>query len=209
MRRPERSVPRHPVDVGYGTDRSETKKTSNLGFRERLRNMNKTRETAQDVPQRPVDVGTGTDRAGRREAHEVQWTSVMRRPERSGDRTHACLHGFRERLRNINKTRKPAQDGAHEVRWTSVMRRPERSGDFEPIRNVLVRKRLRLQKNKNRSFDRFLFFTSARRDSNPRPSPWQGDTPPLSHLRVSYELPAFPLGTLLLYTLATDLSTKN
>ena len=28
----------------------------------------------------------------------------------------------------------------------------------------------------------FRFFTqSTRRDSNPRPSPWQGDTPPLSH----------------------------
>ncbi len=25
---------------------------------------------------------------------------------------------------------------------------------------------------------------SARRDSNPRPSPWQGDTPPLSHSRT-------------------------
>ena len=26
---------------------------------------------------------------------------------------------------------------------------------------------------------------SARRDSNPRPSPWQGDTPPLSHSRLT------------------------
>ena len=26
-----------------------------------------------------------------------------------------------------------------------------------------------------------LFTQSTRRDSNPRPSPWQGDTPPLSH----------------------------
>ena len=26
--------------------------------------------------------------------------------------------------------------------------------------------------------------SSARRDSNPRPSPWQGDTPPLSHSRT-------------------------
>ena len=29
------------------------------------------------------------------------------------------------------------------------------------------------------------FLISARRDSNPRPSPWQGDTPPLSHSRIS------------------------
>ncbi len=27
---------------------------------------------------------------------------------------------------------------------------------------------------------------SARRDSNPRPSPWQGDAPPLSHSRLLY-----------------------
>ena len=27
----------------------------------------------------------------------------------------------------------------------------------------------------------FYLFESTRRDSNPRPSPWQGDTPPLSH----------------------------
>ena len=31
----------------------------------------------------------------------------------------------------------------------------------------------------------FKICESARRDSNPRPSPWQGDTPPLSHSCVS------------------------
>ena len=31
----------------------------------------------------------------------------------------------------------------------------------------------------------FYLFESTRRDSNPRPSPWQGDTPPLSHSCVS------------------------
>ncbi len=31
-----------------------------------------------------------------------------------------------------------------------------------------------------------LFFPSARRGSNPRPSPWQGDAPPLSHSRIFY-----------------------
>ena len=29
-----------------------------------------------------------------------------------------------------------------------------------------------------------IYKKSARRDSNPRPSPWQGDTPPLSHSRI-------------------------
>ncbi len=41
------------------------------------------------------------------------------------------------------------------------------------------------KKRKNRINDTILSFSeSARRDSNPRPSPWQGDTPPLSHLRM-------------------------
>ena len=32
----------------------------------------------------------------------------------------------------------------------------------------------------------FYLFESTRRDSNPRPSPWQGDTPPLSHSCTTY-----------------------
>ncbi len=36
------------------------------------------------------------------------------------------------------------------------------------------------------SFMYFLKELSTRRDSNPRPSPWQGDTPPLSHSCSSY-----------------------
>ena len=34
------------------------------------------------------------------------------------------------------------------------------------------------------SLRKLLILQSARRDSNPRPSPWQGDTPPLSHSRI-------------------------
>ena len=33
----------------------------------------------------------------------------------------------------------------------------------------------------NTAFSVFGYKKSTRRDSNPRPSPWQGDTPPLSH----------------------------
>ena len=32
----------------------------------------------------------------------------------------------------------------------------------------------------------FCIIESTRRDSNPRPSPWQGDTPPLSHSCTTY-----------------------
>ena len=36
----------------------------------------------------------------------------------------------------------------------------------------------------NTAFSVFGYKKSTRRDSNPRPSPWQGDTPPLSHSRI-------------------------
>jgi hypothetical protein len=34
-------------------------------------------------------------------------------------------------------------------------------------------------------------FWSGRRDSNPQPSPWQGDTLPLSHFRMKSSLEDF------------------
>ena len=42
------------------------------------------------------------------------------------------------------------------------------------------------QNTKKDGYTVTIFSSSARRDSNPRPSPWQGDTPPLSHSRISY-----------------------
>ncbi len=73
------------------------------------------------------------------------------------------------------------RETAHEVRWTSVLRGPERSGDIRTSSpgldsNKVKRISIRIS---------FLLYESARRDSNPRPSPWQGDTPPLSHSRIS------------------------
>ena len=38
-----------------------------------------------------------------------------------------------------------------------------------------------IQNKRNPCLQGFLKSKSTRRDSNPRPSPWQGDTPPLSH----------------------------
>ena len=40
------------------------------------------------------------------------------------------------------------------------------------------------QRRLHKTVLRHLKRKSARRDSNPRPSPWQGDTPPLSHSRI-------------------------
>ena len=60
-----------------------------------------------------------------------------------------------------------------------LLRRPEWNTD---IRTVLARQGLNIQKKSHPSDDSFFYlFESTRRDSNPRPSPWQGDTPPLSH----------------------------
>ena len=44
-------------------------------------------------------------------------------------------------------------------------------------------------KNEDKTSNRMSylrFHLSARRGSNPRPSPWQGDAPPLSHSRILY-----------------------
>ena len=57
------------------------------------------------------------------------------------------------------------------------LRRPERrhSNRSSPVG-------LEHRKKSHPSDDSFFYlFESTRRDSNPRPSPWQGDTPPLSH----------------------------
>ena len=46
-----------------------------------------------------------------------------------------------------------------------------------------------LEHTKKEVSNGYLFlriFESTRRDSNPRPSPWQGDTPPLSHSCTTY-----------------------
>ena len=64
------------------------------------------------------------------------------------------------------------------------LRRPQRSGD---IRTVRTRQGSNIQKRRyptDISF--FCIIESTRRDSNPRPSPWQGDTPPLSHSCTTY-----------------------
>ncbi len=64
-----------------------------------------------------------------------------------------------------------------------LLLRPQWSGD---IRTVRARQGSNIQKRRyptDISF--FCIIESTRRDSNPRPSPWQGDTPPLSHSCVS------------------------
>ena len=66
------------------------------------------------------------------------------------------------------------------VRWTFALQRPERSGDLEPSSPGGARK----HKKDGIQLDTIFlcFFESARRDSNPRPRPWQGRAPPTEPL---------------------------
>ncbi len=58
-------------------------------------------------------------------------------------------------------------------------RGPERSVDIELSSPGRARKKERYRFG-------IVLFSSARRGSNPRPPPWQGGAPPLSHSRMSY-----------------------
>ena len=64
-------------------------------------------------------------------------------------------------------------------RGTLVLRRPERSGDNRTSSPDRARKKRPIGVPPIS-----LFFQSARRESNPRPPPWQGGAPPLSHSRI-------------------------
>ena len=106
----------------------------------------------------------------------------LRRPQRSGDiRTIRARQGLniekraihRMTLFSISLRARDVAERPGDVR----LRRPERrhSNRSSPAG-------LEHRKKSHPSDDSFFYlFESTRRDSNPRPSPWQGDTPPLSH----------------------------
>ena len=133
----------------------------------------------------------------------------LRRPQRSGDiRTVRARQGLniekraihRMTLFSISLRARDVAERPGDVR----LRRPERSVD---IRTVQTRQGSNTQETCCPLDDPFILVTyphficiansfstkkedthtgypqkaSTRRDSNPRPSPWQGDTPPLSH----------------------------
>ena len=67
-------------------------------------------------------------------------------------------------------------------RRTSGGRSPATTGAERRHSNRSNPAGLEHRKKSHPSDDSFFYlFESTRRDSNPRPSPWQGDTPPLSH----------------------------
>ncbi len=49
-----------------------------------------------------------------------------------------------------------------------------------------------IKKTEMLHFSISVLYKSTRRDSNPRPSPWQGDTPPLSHSCIFYDCRTVP-----------------
>ena len=79
-----------------------------------------------------------------------------------------------------------------EMRVLTSARRRTRSGGPRPARTGAERRhrtfepRIGLENKKERCFMHHSFLLiSARRGSNPRPPPWQGGAPPLSHSRLS------------------------
>ena len=141
----------------------------------------------------------------RETSQEVRWTSALRRPERSGDRKRSGGPLLCDDRNGVETARGPvdlcsATTGTEwrpqEVRWTSALRRPERSGDRKrsggPLpcddRNGVETSNFEAlwasfkQKEDILSDIFFLFKGSARRDSNPRPQPWQGCAPPTEPL---------------------------
>ncbi len=169
----------------------------------------------------------------RETAHEVQWTSVLRRPERqrrlsnglstavleqrqkrtsftdvfgplqrardarsSGPRFCADRSGsgdirtVRARPCSNNDKKGTSFTGFFEIRARDGARGPVDLG-FAPTGAAAETFELRItirsgHKEKRHPLRMPLFFmiASARRDSNPRPPPWQGGAPPLSHSRI-------------------------
>ena len=61
---------------------------------------------------------------------------------------------------------------------------PERSGDDRTLNSGCARK----YRKRTSVWMSFSVFASTRRGSNPRPPPWQGGAPPLSHSCILYRL---------------------
>ena len=88
------------------------------------------------------------------------------------------------------KERKPCKIKAPAANKRSARRRT-RSGGPRTARTGAERRhrtfepRPTLEKKERYRFG-IVLFSSARRGSNPRPPPWQGGAPPLSHSRILY-----------------------
>ena len=105
------------------------------------------------------------------------------------------------------KERQPCKIKASAINKKSARRRT-RSGGPRTARTGAERRHRTFepwQGSKKRTIPiwyRSFFHESARRGSNPRPPPWQGGAPPLSHSRISY-------GQVIIYYRAPEMSIKK
>lgn len=97
-------------------------------------------------------------------------------------KTQSCTDRSRAETSNRSSPAESfiARDGVLEVHWTSVS--TDRSGT--KIRTVRVRQDSFIYKRYPFRIP-FVYKKSARRDSNPRPRPWQGRAPPTEPLAHS------------------------
>ena len=120
---------------------------------------------ARDVAERPGDVR-------------------LRRPQRSVDiRTVRTRQGSNIQIRRyptdisffciIESTRRRRTSGGRSPATTAAERRHSNCSNPAGLEHT--------KKEVSNGYLLFCIIESTRRDSNPRPSPWQGDTPPLSH----------------------------
>ena len=94
-------------------------------------------------------------------------------PAKIESAVYSCLQLHADTKRSA---RRRTRSGGPRTARTGAERRHR---TFEP--------RIGLENKKERCFMHHSFlFISARRGSNPRPPPWQGGAPPLSHSRMSY-----------------------
>ena len=126
-------------------------------------------ETAQD----PGDLGFAPTGAERR-PHKIRGILVLRRPERSGDRTRSGGSWSCADRSGAETAQDPgdlglAPTGAerrpHKIRGILVLRRPERSGDTNPSS---YHPRPLLKQKRDASASPFV-LQRALEDSNPRP----------------------------------------
>ena len=119
---------------------------------------------ARDVAERPGDVR-------------------LRRPEWNADiRTVRARQGLNIEKRAIHRmsllciiesTRRRRTSGGRSPATTGAERRHSDRSNPAGLEHT--------KKEISNGYLLFCIIESTRRDSNPRPSPWQGDTPPLSH----------------------------
>ena len=108
---------------------------------------------------------------------------LLLRPQWSGDiRTVRAREGSNIQKRAIHRMSLFCIIESTRRRRTSGGRSPTTTGAERRHSNRSSPAGLEHRKKSHPSDDSFFYlFESTRRDSNPRPSPWQGDTPPLSH----------------------------